>query len=226
MPLLKLPISVNSRQVLKWAGYTAEQTSTAIQTEVEEVIREAAVLMQPIVYYQAMEISVDLPGGRVWLADNRFFSGHVLAERLAAADKIILALLSLGSAVSEQSRQYFTQGSAWRGLLFDTVGNIALQELHRTLWLQLSAAAIVRNEGVTAGLSPGDNDWPLSDQAVFFQALEPIPFPIVLNDQFVLVPPKSLSVVFGIGKSIVMAPANHDCLSCGRKECNYRTVKI
>lgn len=222
MPIVEIPVKIDKASVLACMGYGSLSLVPArIERECNEVISEAAAMLRPLVCYETYSVVHEAKRQRMVLPDGNYFSGEYICKSLAFAEQVVAVVATLGKAVSQTIDQYFRQGLALKGMILDTAANIILAQANQLLWQELAKQAEAAGQGITRRFCPGDGDWALAEQAVFQQVLPLAALHIKLNEQFMMIPAKSVSLVYGVGKAVSMSAVDHDCRACTQSRCPY-----
>jgi hypothetical protein len=147
-------------------------------------------------------------------------TGPLVARHLAGAQRVAVAVCSVGAAVEEEVARLF-ESDPLRALALDGLGNAAVELLAQQVCGRIGEQA--RAQGLTAStpLSPGAEEWPVEvGQAQIFALLGGKPAGIRLTEGGMMLPKKSVSFVVGIGADMSQADL---CEVCSLKDrCKYR----
>jgi hypothetical protein len=139
------------------------------------------------------------------------------------ATEIVVVVGTIGAAVEHRVTRLMAEGRALEGLVLDTLGNLLVAQVVRTVLDRMEADAGRRGLKMGAPVSPGQGDWALSQQRALFSLLGPEVVGVRLTRGMAMVPQKSLSVMVGLGRDVV-----HEgtvCDTCAvRHSCRYRGV--
>ncbi|PWH19510.1 MAG: hypothetical protein DDG58_04910 [Ardenticatenia bacterium] len=160
---------------------------------------------------------------KVVLANGMRIGGGPVVRVVGGAQELVLAVCTIGAqpdaliAAARRANQWFKvtllhELSAWAvGLL--------RQELCQYL------AHVLQAEGlrVSVPLSPGESEWPVTDQKVIFSLLDTASIGVSLNDSMMMQPIWSLSLALGCGTQAMGVEDASNCEFCTIKErCRYR----
>lgn len=129
---------------------------------------------------------------------------------------------TLGPRLEARVRQLFGEKRAALALALDYIGNELLQSLSRRMLDQILAS--VQRQGLSLGqeLHVGDPDLDISTQAATLRLAGAGGIGISLHRNNLLLPTKSTSLVFAIGRNLPRVPWT-PCERCPtRKRCNTR----
>lgn len=222
MPVVELPVSVDKELVLKYLGCGEKRKlSSRILEEIDSASARAEEFMRPAVCYDFFNFFADERAERVYLPGGKFFSGEYIVKSLIKTDYVVPAVATLGRGVEEKISRCFEKGDFLKGIILDAAANAALNRLVEDFKAHLLKSAVSKNRSLTRCLSPGRGDWDIGDQEVIFSLLDAEAIGVTLNENRMMSPAKSLTVVFGIGENVCM-PHDDLCAGCDMKTCNYR----
>ncbi len=186
----------------------------------EEAIAAGRHLLAPAVLYRRIPVA-ELRHERLLLAGGGALSGPLIADRLAAASEVIVAVCTVGDGLA---------GTVSEGFKTDPVHAMALEGLAAAAAEALAEAAcqrfeaLARAEGLQASipLNPGMIGWPLAEgQAQIFSLIDAGEIGVTLGPGGVMQPLKSLSLVIGLGRELDRAGQSCDFCSM-RGTCRYK----
>jgi len=76
--------------------------------------------------------------------------------------------------------------------------------------------------GMTEGFCPGEKGWDLRAQRTLFSLLDTDAIGVKLTDSCLMVPSKTVSIVYGVGKGIPVSRTGHNCAGCEMADCIMR----
>ncbi|WP_422444991.1 hypothetical protein [Thermoanaerobacterium sp. DL9XJH110] len=222
MPVVELPVRVDKELVLKYLGCGGKRRfSSRILEEIDGASARAEEFMHPAVCYDFFNFFADERQKKVFLPGGKFFSGEYIVKSLIETDCVVAAVATLGRGVDEEISRCFDRGDFLRGIILDAAANAALNRLVEDFKAHLLRSAAFKNRGLTRCLSPGRGDWDIGDQEAIFSLLDAEAIGVTLNENRMMSPAKSLTVVFGTGENVGV-PHDVLCSGCDMKMCNYR----
>lgn len=235
MPLLtdwKLTIEVD--QVLRAQGAAPALLRSRRPNLVriaEWAVKEGLPLLEPAVLYVELPVR-ELRHERVFLsipdADPKrsFLKGALLANHLAGAERIVIAVCTIGDAL-ETAAANLIKEDILQGLALDALGSAAAESLGNAMCAYLETQAEKDRLQATLPLSPGMIDWSVAEgQSQIFRLLETerqkYPnFKVALTKDCIMLPRKSVSFVLGLGADV--NKKGRTCDFCVMKEtCRYQ----
>jgi hypothetical protein len=160
-----------------------------------EMLTVARGLVEPVVLYRAFP-STEVPD---------------FAEPLRIAERVVLGLCSLGSALEARVAGLFPDEPA-QAVVLDEIGNAMVAGLARRLHRQIRATAAAEGLRAGPGYRPGIGHWPVELQPRIFHLLEAEQHGIRLTGGLMMEPRKSVSMIVPVGHSLgrtVYAPASN-----------------
>lgn len=221
--VLDLELQLESSRVLQALGVPPGRKEKRLAL-VEELLPRGRDLVEPVILYDLFPVE-EVRSGEVVLKGVRLRS-RGLAKLWAQAHEIALILCTIGPALDEQVSAYFVASDPLRGLVLDAIGTAALEELAEEACHLIADVAKGRGWEASAPLSPGNLDWRLEEQRVFFGLLPAEETGLRLKDSYQMTPLKSLSLAMGLGEEVLPAIGEPPCTYCslGRR-CRYRREK-
>ena len=224
MPVFSSQVQVEEAIVLSCLGYGGGRPIPAkVKTEIDFLMTRLPHMIQPQAIYEIYAItrtddSITLPG-------NILLTGEYIGRGLAQADTVVAAVATLGETVSDEIDDCFAREKFLRGVLLDTMANIAMREFTKMFRQELLAKHAGTGRGVTAALHPGSGDWPIEAQTGLFRLVDGRRVGVVLNASTVMSPCKTVSMLFGMGEALPIKQPAAGCLDCSQTRCAYRQAK-
>jgi hypothetical protein len=190
-----------------------------------EVLREATTLVKPAACYESYPIEAVLHS-RLHLAGGARIGGGMLTSVVAGAEELVLAVCTIGPALDERVREHRAEGRHFEMLMLDALGTWAMHKLRGSFCQHRHAELSPRGWRVSAPLSPGDSGWPIREQRVIFNLLDPGQIGVALDAGYVMRPLHSLSLALGAGAGPMGTEGLLPCEVCSiRDRCRYATTR-
>jgi len=200
-------------------GRRPEQVRPALRALMQRALEVGQLLFEPRVVYAAFDVS-EIRHGQVVLGNGAALRSAGQTAHLARAEQVALALCTIGPSLDERVRQLLDSEMALAATL-DGVGSAAVDALSTDVCRRIEEEAARAGLRTTVPLSPGDGDWPLADQQVFFDLLPVGELGMRLTRDHLMTPLKSLTLVIGIGKEVTAGGV--PCERCSAApRCRYR----
>ncbi len=215
-------IAINEREVLRHQGY---KESSPLRGDIAEILKkeidEGYKLIKPkAVYTQPGIIGMDK--GTIELGDGSVLHLGSFLDDFSNSSYIGIAICTIGLALEEKVAELFSLKQFAEAVMLDSVGSVAAEGLADLVNYSICHTADKLNMMVGARFSPGYGKWSLSDQKVLFNLCDAARRGVSLNDQYMMIPRKSVSFCVGIGRELVSAPNTNRCRHCNMRECQYR----
>ncbi|SCZ78119.1 hypothetical protein [Acidaminobacter hydrogenoformans] len=234
---------------LKHMGYPPGVNPPAKVTErLLSLFEESKTRLLPMVFHHTFPTQVTEDGQAIEIIGTEAaFRSPFAVEVLKGCCEVIVAVATIKtSEIPEVSMAKTlkttekTQRPASEQLILKAIANAGLETLVEAFWDFMAAqskAGSLSNEfkgfneetigkktGLTRLYLPGENAWPISDQATLFRLLrvkEPA-LSVSLNDSLMMDPENSLSFVIGKTLDGTFSEVHHDCGLCLLKCCQFR----
>lgn len=208
MPIWTAALNLTAER-LPWAGRWPRQATA-------EALTEARELAAPQAVYKLVAVEPTPAGPR--LPDGAIL--HCPA--LGPAGRLFLAVCTIGPALESRCQEWAGRGDLTRAFILDALGVVALQELGSRLERHLAHELAPQGLRIGCPQSPGQDNWPLTDQRALFALLQPERIGIHLSENCLMVPLKSASSAFPVGKEGELPAGGPACARCERREsCPY-----
>jgi hypothetical protein len=224
MPFLtEIEVDVDVDKVLRGMGGDPDRLRARRPQLVEIAewaIEEGNLLISPAVSYSQFRVET-LSHERLSLKDKRYLTGPLITEHLAPAREVIPILCTLGPHLEEVISRLILE-DAVRGLALDGFGNAAIEVLANHVCFLMDQKAQESGCTTTIPLSPGMLGWPVEvGQRQIFSLVDGASIGISLEESLMMRPRKSLSMVVGIGESLLVK--GRTCDYCSLKDtCRYQ----
>lgn len=212
-------ISLDAEDVLRGQGIDPERARSSLITPAENVLDDLPELLSLGAVYDVLSVrdfhhrSVELEGGFA-------FEGPLAARALAGAEKVALAVCTIGIALEERMKELFSEDPV-RAMALDGAGVAALGEVSDAVIEDIRRMAESHQWGSGMRAQPGQEGWPIQQQKVLFECLPTGEIGVRLTDSYLMIPRKSVSFVIGMGPD--MRPDAVACDFCSKRDrCPWR----
>jgi hypothetical protein len=186
----------------------------------EEAMQESLSLLHPRVVYQDFTVQ-GLVHERLLLEGGRKIESKLIAQHLAASDRVIVMLVTIGDELEQQVSSIWEANMVY-ALALDGAGSAAVEALANAACQYFEKRAADAGLQTSIPFSPGMVDWPVSDgQPQIFQLLGEPGALVQLTSSYIMVPKKSLTMVMGIGANLQSSGKTCDYCSM-RLTCRYQ----
>ena len=192
-----LPLQVSRPLVLLRLGYrSAAQVPEKTARRLDEVLGMAEPLLRPRAIWATFEVDRPDPD-RVVLGGALRSASRSLNERLEGCGVAALFAATIGAALEDKVRELHESGDLSRALLADAYGSSA------AIALGMAVEEVVSRKFKTIGLgagkryAPGYGDFELASQEALLRLVSAERIGIVLTEDSLMIPAKSISGVIG-----------------------------
>jgi hypothetical protein len=210
-----LDLELDMRSVLWCQG---EDPSGQISQEQQvnlngELLPEARRLFEPSIIYDLFPLQ-EVRDREVVVDGGATLHGRLLADRFGLAQEVALALCTIGKNLDDRVSACRRAGDEVRAVLLDGIGIAAVGELAEKAHQLIVGVAKRRGWQASASFQPGQLDWPLEDHQAFFDLLPAKELGLSLDSHYLMVPPKSVSMVVGLGEEMLPLAMDRACKHC------------
>ncbi len=224
MPVLTdWDLKIDVDMVLRGQGADAVRIrakSPGLVKVAEQALAQGLPLVRPAVTYRQLRVE-GLQHEKLLLEGGAFLRGPLVAEHLAAAKKVVLALCTIGAKLEDWAAEVMAEDMIL-GLALDGVGSAAAEALATEACRRFEGWAL--SEGLLAGmpLNPGMVGWPVDEgQPQMFALLDGSEVGVSLTGGYMMVPRKSLSLALGLSMEPVRQTRTCDYCNM-RASCRYQ----
>lgn len=211
--------SLNAEDVLRGQGIDPERARSGLIASAEDIIDAAVELLDLRAVYDVLPVrdyhhkTIELEGGLT-------FEGPLPARALAGAEKVALAVCTIGATLEERVKQLFTEDPV-RAMALDGAGVAALRTISDAVIADVRKIAEEHQWGSGMRAQPGQEGWTIRQQRVIFDHLPVDEIGVHLTDSYLMIPQKSVSFVIGMGPD--MRPDAVACDFCSKRDrCPWR----
>ena len=214
-----ITIGLDIGDILRGQGIDPDRARSALVASAEEVVDELSDLLDPNVVYGILSVR-DFHHQTVELEGGAAFEGLLVARALAGAEKVALAVCTIGPGLEEQMQQLFSD-DPMRAMALDGAGVAALRKLSDLIIAEVDEIAVQHGWGRGMRALPGQEGWSIWEQKVLFEHLPTADIGVRLTDSCLMIPRKSVSFVIGMGPD--MRPDAVACDFCSKRDrCPWR----
>ncbi|MCS7261460.1 MAG: hypothetical protein NZ765_11920 [Anaerolineae bacterium] len=196
--------------------------SPKMRATFDQAVEEVRQALEPRACWERFPIRA-IRHDKVVLADGTRLGGGPLVRVVAGAQELVLAVCTIGAqpdaliAAARRANQWFKM------TLFHELSAWAVGLLRQELCHHLARVFQAEGLRVSAPLSPGESEWPVTDQKVIFALLDATQIGVSLNDSMMMQPIWSLSLALGCGRHAMGVEEASNCAFCTIQErCRYR----
>lgn len=233
MPLYTIDkVNIGVKDLFRSSGISpakAEKKGGALLSIGEKTVEKGLTLIKPKIVYRILSVEAvcsnglllnsGTPGGE----DPFCFGGAFLAGEIPQAEKLVVILMTIGQELETEAIR-LTKTSTMEGYMLDCLGSAALRYISNTVWTYFEKLYCTDNLEVSHPYDPGMEGWPVNvGQQEIFNVLSGEETGVVLNEYFMMIPKKSMTMVLGVGRGF--KSTRRSCSTCSSKDnCIYRKL--
>ena len=218
-----IEIEISRNEVCHYVGYEAGFTPPArILTLIDDYVKNVDCLIEPASSYTILNID-SIENDRIYIEGDITFKSQVIADALKHCDKIAIFLVTIGDHLEEISRKLAEDGLVLQAAVLDAIGSDAVEKVADFVQQKIRTISsywkLVINQ---RRFSPGYCDWGIEQQEILFRAIDNNSIEVSLTDEYLMIPRKSLSGIFGIGLPGNGIETYNSCSLCNKNNCHGR----
>ena len=186
----------------------------------ERALEEGLLLIEPLAVYRILPVE-KISHDRIDLAGGHRLRSSMVAQNLGCAEEIALMVCTLGARLEKKVSALLADDPAYAFAL-DGLGTVAAEALGLAICSELEENAQASGLFTSIPLNPGMIGWTVGEgQPQIFNALDASQIGVILNEDYQMIPHKSVSMV--MGRSHFSFHAGRPCDFCSMKEtCRYQ----
>ena len=211
-----------------WGPRRARLASPRVTAMLSELLleTEASAWIEPKVSFEIWRVTSAGPGW-IELGDGPRLSSDALSHQLPGAIQIAAGVCSIGAALERRVSHWFAKNERLRAVVLDEIGTLVLFHLSNELENLFQLEAVQRGLDAGGVLSPGEDGFHISQQAVVLQLAHADAVGISQTTTGMLTPRKSISMIVGFGKRMPKWTRGERCARCGaRDRCPHRRPRL
>ncbi len=209
---LSFPLS----SILQEIGYGQVTPKDEIRLLIETLFNEVRQVVHPSCLFQILNGEIE--GEKVILENGATFHvGKILSRLLQGADQFALFTATVGNEF-QKYRKEVAQENLLHDFIIDTIGSCLVEAVGDKMETFLEQETAPKRH--THRFSPGYCGWPLTDQKTLFRLLNGKPCGIILSEECLMLPEKSISGIIGIGTQV--NEKAYGCRYCEMDTCYKR----
>lgn len=177
-------------------------------------------LLQPKAFHCKLEVKT-IRHQKIHLEGDHHLCGKLVAEHLAPAEYVVVMLFTVGENLEALVNSTLNQDMLL-GMALDGVGSAGVEALANAACRHFERRAAGHGYQASIPLSPGMIGWPVAEgQRQIFSILDDQQINVILTENSLMLPRKSLSMVQGFG--LDMKLTGRICDLCSMREtCRYQ----
>lgn len=207
---------------LSWQiGYRDTMPETRVMTIISEVMSEVSKIAIPCFCY---EVKRGILGNRSLLVGKVNLSiGSMVARQLLKSEGFVIFVATAGMEFELFQRQLSEDGDMLKIFVVDALGSLIAERCADLMEQSLQDSIDKLGWKHTNRFSPGYCNWHVKEQPLLFSLLGEKPCGVLLNENCLMTPIKSVSGIVGIGSEVDRK--EYACELCMKQDCFYRKGK-
>ena len=216
-----IKVFIDRQKVYRHLGLQEDtEPNQRLSAAIDRQMERAYELIEPLACYSILPIT--------GIKDSNIFIGSytlkssILTKILSNCQHIAIFVKTIGDKLERKTAQLSNKGSTLEAYVLDAIGSAALAEVTDPLIDKIRAIAVADGNKITSSFSPGQIDWNNIQQKTIFNLIDAQSIGIRLTDTFMMIPAKSVSGIFGIGKLKIGQDRITPCRFCNKQNCPDR----
>jgi hypothetical protein len=213
--------SITENQIIELLGYDADTVPEPILETMNIILQDLPGKVKLQSGYKIFNPrKVKLSGNNFVIENRTFTCGKIIYSSLKNSETIAFLIASVGEGIENWSRKFMDTNEILKGYLIDKVTSELVEQLADKTELLLEDELKEIELKATNRYSPGYCGWSVADQQNLFSLL-PLKFcGVLVNDNSMMMPIKSVSAVIGVGK--YAEKKDYECSICEIDFCYKR----
>ncbi len=188
------------------------------------VVADLYSLIEPKVGWDIFKVR-NIENGKFLLENGVYIGEGPMMEVLKESTEVVISLATIGNGIDEKIQQFQAENKRMEAVLLDSVGSWLVGRVQNQFEFELKSELKEQGYFHNINFAPGDTEWPIEDQKVIFDLLEPEKLDMRLTNVLLMIPQKSLTSLFGISNVPFVLDHVKRCEFCERKEtCRIYTA--
>ncbi|MGI6112521.1 MAG: hypothetical protein ACOYEJ_00185 [Mahellales bacterium] len=222
--LTNMQVSIDKEGLYKQIGYKdISAIAPAVKESIEQLISYGLKLIEPKLAVKRCDIEVQVDKNRILIEGDIYFNGEFITKHLKNCTQIVIFLATVGPTISKEIDEAFKENDYLKAMVLDGLADRAIENIIMQYWNQLVEDIQAEGLGITGFINPGHLDFGVDQQRAVFKILDGSKIGLSLTDSCLIMPIKSASGLFGLGKGIGISKDNHNCQHCTIKDCPNRS---
>lgn len=220
-----IPFTLNKKDVIRGLGMGS---TLSVRPEIDRLIdtvlqdEEVRKLIRPV-FACAFHNIRQMESDHCCLEGDVVLHGEIIPRLFARAEKLAVAVATIGPALETAVSECFQQGNRLYGLILDAIGSATAENMIFAIHAIINREAASGGATASSPVCPGGVNWPITEQFKLFQLAPADEIGVHLTATAMMTPRKSLSLVMGLGENMPQWSAAERCDRCSNGgKCPYR----
>ena len=212
---------ITENHIIELLGYDADTVPEPVSETIRFILVDLPVKVRLKSGYKIFNPRKVRLTGDYFIIDNRNFNcGKIIYSSLKNSETIAFMISSVGEEIERWSKYFMDNNEMLKGYLIDKVASKLVEQLADKTELLLEDELMEIELKATNRYSPGYCGWNVADQQKLFSLLPSKFCGVLVNDNSMMMPVKSVSAVIGIGPNV--EKKSYECSICEIDFCYKR----
>jgi hypothetical protein len=213
--------TINENYIIHLLGYDEDSIPDPVLEVIKFILNELPDKVKLQSGYKIFnQRKVQLTGYNFIIDNKTFNCGKIIYSSLKNSETIAFLISSLGKEVEKWSKYFMDNNEILKGYLIDKIASELVEQLADKTELLLENELKEIELSATNRYSPGYCGWSVADQQNLFSLLPDKFCGVIVNDDSMMIPVKSVSAVIGVGKNV--EKKDYECSICDIEFCYKR----
>jgi len=220
----RLELELDRGSILRSLGYSDEvEPSPAISSLLDGYMENAHQLIEPCRSYVIRNVD-SVSGSLAFVEDSIVFRSQVVARLLERCCMVAAFVVTIGGHLENTVATLAEDGLILQSYVLDAIGTEAVERVAEYVQEQTRKMAAADGFVIGRRFSPGYCDWDLTQQEMIFGAVNAASIGVVLTEEYLMIPRKTISGIIGIGPAEGGLEHYNPCTSCDKRDCLGRRL--
>lgn len=217
-------LDISRTNIISTMGYEGCELPEPFFSYLNEVYRFASTLKDIRVVCRSFDdIEIREFTGELYVEDTCFHLGKTLLKEIRNSNRIVFFICTAGVTISKIAKDLMSGEDPVLGYIYDVMGSYIAEAAGDKMQKTILSKISEKGEKITNRYSPGYVKWPVVEQHELFRLFNNQTGGVSLTSSALMVPGKSISGLFGIGKEVKFR--KNPCDLCNSKQCTFRNTK-
>jgi hypothetical protein len=188
-----------------------------VMEEFDNIMKFLPSLIKPRVGWSKFPVK-EISDGQFLLENGARIGGGPMMEVLKESTEVVISLCTIGDGVEKEIERLQKEKNLMAAVLLDAIGSFLVGAVQHQFEFDYKKECDGKGIYHNINFAAGDTEWPIEDQQVIFDLLEPEKLEMKLTDVNLMIPQKSLSSLFGLSNRPFELDHVKRCDFCKRKE--------
>jgi len=218
----RIGIRIDKEDVYRYLGYPAGQKMpTRMSPLLNEYLENVNNLVDASYSYVIKDVEF-VHGSFVIVENSVIFESKIIAKMLEQCEMVAVFALTIGDRLEKMVYKLADDGLVLQATVLDAIGSVAVESVADSMQNMLIAVTSAQGLCTSRRFSPGYCDWEIDQQKMVFQAMNGDSADVLLTNEYLMVPQKSLSGIIGIGTCEHNIQNYNPCNTCKEQNCPGR----